>query len=237
VFLFFAERRLLGTGRKDAWRTLAIFGLGSLCLLLSLTRSCWIGFIGGSIYLVLRALREGTVRPRRLAALSAVALVALVVVWGPVHERLGANHEGAAEERFQLNSIDLEMIRAHPFLGVGINNAYDSIVDYVPWWFGKWDWVYLAHNQYLHVAAETGLPGLAAFVWLLWVTLRALLRSRRTGDPLLEDTVTALLAGVGSLIWGMYLDFYSGMQMYVLLWFTLGASIGVATLCARERAG
>lgn len=235
VFLFFAVRRFFSKGRTDTTLNTLVVALGGSCLLLSLTRSCWIGFLGGSAYLCWKALREGTIRPSRIMALAAAGLVALAIAWGPVSARLDDNHEGAFQERWQLNFVDLEMIKAHPFLGVGLNNAYDSLSTYVPRWFGPYDWVYLAHNQFLHVAAETGLVGLLPFVAAIWVALRALRRSHGTGDPLLEDTVTVLTASVWALIWGMNLDFYSGMQMYVLLWFVLGASCGVSVLCVQER--
>jgi hypothetical protein len=205
--------------------TAMIFALGSSCLLLSLTRSCWIGFLGGSLYLVARAMRGRSIKPSRVMALAAAGLVALVVAWRPVHERLGANHEGAFEERWRLN---------YAVLGVGLNNAFDSRARYLPSFFGPYDWIYIAHNQFLHVAAETGIVGLVPFIWVLWRVLRALRRARRTREPLLDDTVTVLKVSLWSMIWGMNLDFYAGMQMYTVLWFMLGASSGVALLVARE---
>jgi O-antigen ligase len=237
IFLFFVEKRLYAAvdRRTFVW-TSTVFGMGGLCLLLSLTRSCWIGFIGGSIYLTVKAIRQGKILPSRLATLAAAVLVCLVAAWGPVHERLGANHKGAFDERWQLNFIDLEMIKAHPVVGVGLNNAYESLKLYVPNFFSEGDWVYLAHNQYLHVSAETGLIGLASFIWIISLVFRRLRASRDTDDDLLSSTVTVLLTVMGSLCWGMLLDFYSGMQMYVMLWFMFGASVGVAGLVARERA-
>jgi hypothetical protein len=38
--------------------------------------------------------------------------------------RLGANHQGAADERFLLNYINIEMIKAHPLVGIGLNQCY-----------------------------------------------------------------------------------------------------------------
>jgi len=236
ILLFFVEKRLFAAARHTAWVTSGVFAAGGLSLLLSLTRSCWIGFTAGSAFLTWRALREGKVRPLRVVQLAAAAFVCVVIAWGPVHDRLGSNHRAAWEERWKLNYIDLEMIKAHPIVGVGLNNAYDSLKRYVPSSFSDSDWVYLAHNQFLHITAETGIVGLLSFLWILCLVLRRLNASRGTRDPLLKDTVTVMFAVIGSLIWGMQLDFYSGMQMYVLLWFMLGAAVGVSGLCVREKA-
>src|SRR5262249_51923232 len=67
IFLFFVEKRLYAAlDRRTFALTSGVFGMGGLCLLLSLTRSCWIGFIGGSIYLTIKAVRQGKVLPSRL---------------------------------------------------------------------------------------------------------------------------------------------------------------------------
>jgi O-antigen ligase len=40
-----------------------------------------------------------------------------------------------------------------------------------------------AHNALLHVLAEAGVLGLAAWIFLWFVIVRALVRARRTGNP------------------------------------------------------
>src|SRR5204862_4182905 len=98
----------------------------------SLTRSCWIGFLFGSVILMSIAIRRGTMRLRTVVAMAGIGLLALIVAWGPVHDRLGANHQGAADERFLLNYINIEMIKAHPLVGVGLNQCYLSRWRYIP---------------------------------------------------------------------------------------------------------
>ena len=74
-----------------------------------------------------------------------------------------------------------EMIRYHPWTGVGFSNYEPAYPQYAlmnwPIPLGH------AHNYYLNVGAELGIPGLLAYLWLwvaiLWQTLRA--RSVRRG--------------------------------------------------------
>jgi len=74
-----------------------------------------------------------------------------------------------------------EMIRYHPWTGVGFSN-YESVYSQ----YALWNWPIAlghAHNIYLNVAAELGIPGLLAYLFLwgaiFWQTARAL--RRRSG--------------------------------------------------------
>jgi O-antigen ligase len=74
-----------------------------------------------------------------------------------------------------------EMIRYHPWTGVGFSN-YESVYSQ----YALWNWPIAlghAHNIYLNVTAELGMPGLLAYLFLwgaiFWQTARAL--RRRSG--------------------------------------------------------
>ena len=74
-----------------------------------------------------------------------------------------------------------EMIRYHPWTGVGFSN-YEAVYSQ----YALWNWsipLGHAHNIYLNVTAELGIPGLLAYLFLwgaiFWQTARAL--RRRSG--------------------------------------------------------
>ncbi len=232
--LLFAEMRLLRGSQRTAILWAPVFGIGLLCLLLTLTRSAWIGFGIGSIIVFGWILRRGAISRARWIPLAGLAALGLVLAWGPVHERLGANHERAADERWLLNYINLEMIKDHPIAGIGLNTAYDSKYRYVPSFFTDGDWVYIAHNQYLLIAAETGMLGIGAFLWVLWTAIRSAVAGARAPDPLVGETGAVLLGYLAGFVWGMNLDFYGGTQIYLVLWFIFGAAAGVRALAERE---
>ncbi len=211
--------------------------LGTICLLLTLTRSSWIAFTLGSLVLGAYWARRGARRSgfQTAAALAILVLLSLWVLWPELAARIHSDHEADAQERWQLVLIAVEMVKAHPLIGVGINNARDRLHEFVPASFGRTDWVYVVHNQYLLVTAETGLLGLAAFLSLLATGVRAALRALRSGDREVSEAGALLLASLVIMVWGMQADFYAGTQMYLLLWVVLGMATGLATLADRTR--
>jgi O-antigen ligase len=233
VGLFFTQGRLFSKQWRPKPVIAGIFGYGLLCLLLSLTRSCWVGFLFGSVILMSIAIRRGTMRLRTVAAMAGIGMLALVIAWGPVHDRLGANHQGAADERFLLNYINIEMIKAHPLVGIGLNQCYLSRWRYIPSFYTDGDWIYMAHNQYLLIGAETGLLGLASFLWLLWVSVRSAWKAAHADDVVVKEAGTIAFVSLLGMLWGMYLDFYGGMQVYFLLWFIMGFAAGVGRLAEK----
>lgn len=66
------------------------------------------------------------------------------------------------------------MVREQPLIGVGLNNFISQLPNY---WqnIGLTYWLQPVHNIFLLVAAETGLLGLAIFLWFLILTLKKLL--------------------------------------------------------------
>jgi O-antigen ligase len=77
-----------------------------------------------------------------------------------------------------------QMFLTHPIAGIGVG-TFDEVAYQMPgshnpdFYRAGWH----AHNALLHVLAEAGVLGLAAWIFLWFVIVRALLRARRTGDP------------------------------------------------------
>lgn len=113
------------------------------------------------------------------AALQQRALHALrldgVSLTGPLND---ANF--SAVERLAHWVAGLRMVRAHPLLGVGAGNYDPAYARYhVPGWnlsLGH------AHNYYINAAAETGLIGLAIFLFLTGAMLYAAWQAARRMD-------------------------------------------------------
>ena len=232
--VLFSEMRLLRGGTRTLLKWAPAGGLALLTLLLSLTRSAWIGCGIGSVVVLGWLLRSNALSPRRGMMLAVGAMMALVLAYGPVRNRLDSNHQNAAEERWRLNYVNLEMMKAHPIIGIGLNTAYDSKQAYLPSFFTEDDWIYIAHNQYLLIGAEAGIVGLIAFLRILWIAIKSSAAAARAPDSIVSETGAVLLAYMIALVWGMNLDFYGGMQVYVLLWFFFGCAAGVCVLARRE---
>lgn len=234
VGLFFTLARLVAlppTRRPLA--VTAVFALGFLALLLTRTRSAWIGFLLGGAGLGWYAVRNGRIGRRAVGALGAAACLALVAAWPFVQQRLSQDHAEAAEVRRNLIRIAAVMIASHPVTGVGVNTATNQVYEYAAR-AGIGGWVFIVHNQFLLVAAETGLPGVIALVLVIAAGARAAWRGTRAADPFLRDASAVVLWSLVALVWALNLDHVSGCKTYFLLWFLVGAACGLERQAAHS---
>jgi len=134
-------------------------------LILSTARGAWLAALGMAAALVLVG------RPRRAlpALAAAAAAVALAFVLRPDLRAHAAGMflpSGENVGRVGIYRTNLEIVHDHPVLGLGFGRykrAAKPYYDRHP----EADRRSHAHSNYLHVAAEAGLVGLAAFA-LLW---------------------------------------------------------------------
>lgn len=100
----------------------------------------------------------------------------------------------AARLELQQRAIDLTM--RHPLLGVGLTNFEDAVDAMVRRTLHRKSGWQVAHNTYLQVAAENGIPAFILYVWSLFVCLKMNLQTyricRRT--PHLAESVTQSFA-------------------------------------------
>lgn len=236
IGLFFAMMELLlRQAGAPRWLTVSAFGTGVVALLLTKTRTAWIGFAGGAAVLGLWALRSGYVRRRTLVAVAALAVLALGLAWPSLASRLAENHESDWEVRWNLILLGLQVIKSHPVFGVGVNCCYLVIKDYVPAsWHGVW--IFVPHNQFLLMGAEAGIPGMLALIWLFVVGLRAAKVAAASSDPFIRHNGLLLRVVLWSLVWALNLDFVLGVQTYYLVFFMIGMAVGLRRLAERTAA-
>jgi O-antigen ligase len=176
AFLFFAC-----ISRKRAWVWLLCAFLMALALLLGFTRSIWLASAGAGIYLLWfwkRALA---------AALPVVLLLIAFLSPSMVRERFSSllkpGKVDSNQHRIVTWTTGLQMIRAHPWFGLGPEEVKVQFERYVPadtprplpeGWYGH------LHNIYLQYAAERGIPTMLMMLWflgqILWDCLWRVLR-------------------------------------------------------------
>jgi putative inorganic carbon (HCO3(-)) transporter len=140
-----------------------------------------------------------------------------VPLWGTINGRLTSNDNGSAASRITLIRLATHMIRAHPLLGVGINNVGVDIPQYAgPDFDGQW--LYTIHNKYLLIWAEAGVGALLAFVWFLAATLRRGWLTARAGDRLLSPLAVGLSAGIAGQLVHMGVDIFQSRPQVEGLW-------------------
>jgi O-antigen ligase len=164
----------IGFGRS-AW-VLPLGFLLIVALALSLTRNSWLGALAGlTVVLAL-------VRPRALGGLLMVIMVLLLISPGKVQYRIRSGmdlSDDNTRNRIELFSTAMRLIRDNPWFGVGPKNVAQEALRYrgtdeYP------DWLYQhMHNNFLQIAAERGLPGLALWLWFIFSLIRSTWRVHR----------------------------------------------------------
>ncbi len=188
---------------------------------------------------------------RWLRRAALVTLLAGVVAWlafafvkgTPDFHHIFSTPEIGKADRLAMWQAALGMIHDRPLLGHGLNTFMANYLDY---WVGGERQPRYAHNCYLQVAAETGLIGLTAFLFLLWETARWIVtgwRRMASTRPIgaVAGRVALLAALSGSLLAfaaqsAIDTNFYS-LRQAALFWTLAGVALGVARLGSADADG
>ena len=107
-----------------------------------------------------------------------------------------ASLESSAKSRVEIWRASVDMIKDHPVFGVGYKLFPYMLEYYAPQWKG-----FDAHNTYIIITAEMGIPALLIFLWcilsILWQTLRLY---RRTNDHYAKTIALGYLGGIFGLL-------------------------------------
>ncbi len=118
--------------------------------------------------------------------------------------------QGAGDvSRIELIKKGIKVAAANPILGVGLNN------------FRFYTGDLYAHNNYIEILADTGLPGAALYYGIYVCIISKLLKLRRQMKlPMLTMILVYLL--FDSLIWQMFGVTYAQKETWILLAVTAG---------------
>jgi O-antigen ligase len=202
------------------WGAVMVMGTG---LVLAFTRGMWFAAAAGGIYLVARW------RRKLLLALPVAAVVAFAVAPGVVRQRVSSIYQPQGTVDSNLHRVvtwrtGVEMIKAHPWFGVGPEHVGREFRRYVPsdvapklpeGWYGH------LHNIYLQYAAERGIPVLAAVLWLIGAVLwRAVERAGR-GEAAERAVLHGVAAAIIAVLVGGFFEFNLGDSEVLMLFLSL----------------
>ncbi len=221
----FVLSRLTTTGwRRMFWTA----GTGILLLEIILTGSRG-GFLGLLVISTLISIRF--LKQRALAFVVLTCLLIITIVFpttlgyrlrasGLDSDVQDAGTRASDETRLEVLKAGLRMIQANPLTGVGLGNFKPSTTAY-----GAQSSV-IAHNTYLQIAAELGLPALMAFMWLLSVTYVSLTRSQHLAASVDRPDLAnlAIAMRVGLTGW-MISAFFLSAEFEKFFWLMVFLSI------------
>jgi O-antigen ligase len=230
----YRERSRMAVERAaQAWIFLLAGALFFLATLFSLSRggtlSAMIGTAVAALLMLRRSAGPGRSYPRVLA-LGLIFLVVAGALWigiQPVIER-AVQAPDDVEARTGIWQGAVRLIRDHPLMGVGAgmygwartqDNTFNPDAVY--------EW---AHNDYLHAAAEWGVPAALVFfgtiVFMIWKAGKACVGAE---DPLGAGLIAGAAGGVVALLLHSFVDYNLHVPSSQLLFgMILGSAYGIA---------
>jgi putative inorganic carbon (HCO3(-)) transporter len=197
----------------------------SIGLLMADTRSMWAGAVTGALWLLWFK--------KKWLVLLVPVLAAIMLLVNPLNFRQRVldifsprqNVTDSSAHRYVLRRVGWEMIKAHPWVGVGPEQVGPQFLQYLPadiprpipanWWYGH------LHNIYFHYAAERGVPALLALLSILLGSLitfcRALRRLPKDSEArwVLHGVIAATIAVMVSGYWELNLGDSEVLAMFL----------------------
>jgi O-antigen ligase len=186
---------------RETLLLLGVAGIGSISLLLTQSRG---GLLGSAAAALVIALLLG--KRWRVTALATLAVVGLLIAATPVgrsaSDRFVASFTSfgsqvettpstwAVQERVAHWKAGLQMLEDHPFSGVGAGNYNANFREETTVWRFRIPRGH-AHNDLIQMGAQTGYPGLIAYLAVLFTAGVRLLRSAR-GPELTQERALAI---------------------------------------------
>lgn len=242
--------------RKVAAQVAAL--LAVTALVLAQTRSAWIAAVvalGALGVLALRyGARGGLARMRQhvvlpvALGLGALGVFFLVSQTPPLVAARAATlaapaHDGSLTWRFQMWATAAGVFRQNPVFGTGIGTFPAEYARLnpaaVPCNLPSLESPTLSrevHNEYLQIAAETGIVGLGLYLWILGAFFCSGLGALRTGEAGLRKLVLmgCLAALAGQMVDALSNPAWRFAEVSFMFWLLMG--LGMATAAALRRA-
>jgi putative inorganic carbon (HCO3(-)) transporter len=222
VLLATLPRLLSCADGQRAW-TLLAWLLSAVGFLLTLVRGAWVGFLAGVATLSILLRRLSVV-----LAMGAVLVLLLLLPAGTVEHRIRSFADPAdptMRERLFMWQSGLRMVQDHPLTGVGPGQVKALFPQYALPEAHRKSTSHV-HNTPLQIAAERGLLGLAAWLWLWVAFFREGIRllGRLGPDQIREQRLVAgsLAALLGFLVAGLF-EYNFGSSVVVLVAYTVMA--------------
>lgn len=210
-------------GRKEQppwekWVSISCLVLTGFTVILAASRGGFAGLVAAILFMVWRSRQ----RARNLVWAGALLIpLVLAAPVSPVQRLLHPRHDDveSEERRLELWKAGLRMVVENPLTGVGLGNFKPLVTEFADSEAFEGG---VAHNSYVEIAAEMGLPGLVAFVAVLWSALGSLQnvaqQSVESEPLLLQRVAQGLQAG---LLGAAVAIFFVSAQYQKLFWLTI----------------
>ncbi len=218
---------------ESGWLSLGILVLAPMAYTFILCQSngADIGLVATGLFLVGAHISRAW-RARMIVALAVCAVIGIVAValaWGHIRPRLIVSEQAT---RYFHAVGSLNMIRQRPLLGWGAGTFMSRYPHFRPIEGEQYGWMSQItlhpHNEYVSVATQAGLVGLALFLAALAIIFRRAWRAATGGDKWL--VIGLLAATVGMAVHGLFDIQLSFWGAGTLFWTLIGVLISVGRI-------
>jgi O-antigen ligase len=216
---------LLLNPERQIWLLLPPTLLGTVALVLSFTRNAWVGLAVGLLVLA------ATWRRQLLVLYPVLALLIWLVFPRPILDRaisIFDLRQHSNYDRLCMTISGVQMVRDRPLTGVGLAMVPRLYPLYRRDDAPRWRVPHL-HSNPVQIAAERGLPALAAYLWLIGAYVVATCRALpRLVGPARAAVAASLTAIVAITVAGLFeYNFWNASVQYLTL-VIMGAGVGRA---------
>ena len=208
---------------------------GILGLALTFTRVYYITTVAQLALAFFIMVRDRTLKRGEAVLIVLLGLAAGAAVGPKLYQQFTVREDSMSVRELQ-NKTAVEIIRDHPFLGVGLNNAPEQLRKYSNVTYNKYDantqfYTEPINNMFLSMATEIGVFGTLLFVaFFARAALVAWQQSRASSDPEIRFVASVLFVVLcGVAVNGLFdpFDEYPGLM---LLWLFAGMSLNLPRL-------
>jgi putative inorganic carbon (hco3(-)) transporter len=209
VFSLLLAQYFFSSRKMPLWAYFSVVVL-SAAILISGTRSIWLATIPAALYLI------WFWRPKMMFALPVILVAVFFLAPATTRQRILSTihpdpNVDSNEHREVTFRTGVQMIKAHPWLGLGPEEIGRNFNAYVPADIPRplpIGYYLHLHNIYLQYAAERGIPGLLLMLWFIgmtvWDCIQGIARLRGTPSQelfILHGTVAVV---IGILVGGIF---------------------------------
>ena len=201
----------------------ALVILFGACLLLTYSRGAWISLLAViGVY--------GMLCNRKIFWLLILLPVVMLCGHDAVLERIMSiinPTDTSSTLRIALWESTIAMIRDKPLLGIGWGSYWLVYPEYDFFLNNANVTIFHAHNMYLNIAAEIGIPGLLTFLWLMYGHVRLALSVLSAAfESWSSGLMLGIIAAIGGIIINGLTDYVMfNIQLSMLYWLLNGLII------------
>ncbi len=175
---------ILPVRKLNRWLPLIVIGITAIVILVSMARGAWVAF-GASSLLFLFLMRKELSQRQLLSILGVLILPVLALISteggrGRLLRLLSFQLDRSSSIRLDVWQGYLQMFKENPILGVGFDQGQLFLAESYRKLGIIQDFISHAHNDYIQMLAETGLIGFAAYMLMIFWTLKRTYDLHRT---------------------------------------------------------